>query len=213
MRTLIDGKEIFFDFADDSEYIAKERPSFKFHYRGGEKNMYAFAPPSFYNWDEYFALSEKLKYKAVGYISNRQTPYGNGIERRRLTRTILNTIGGGEYKLMGPSEYLKDMPNCLVSVCAPGQNAHILDRGQFQYMGLGACTISPSLPEILPFNKVLIPGAHYIECKEDFSDLLDKVEWCKSNTQGCIEIGQNAKKLFQETSTPAKVVQWVRENI
>jgi len=210
-RVIIDDKEVFFDYADDSQIIGQGRPNFKFHYRGGVENMYAFSPPSFYNWEEYYSLIKTVSYKATGYVSCRQVPYATGRERRLLARRILGNIG--RFELLPQSFYLQDIKNCLVSVCAPGHNAHILDRGQFQYMGLGVCTISPSLPEILPFNKTLMPGVHYLECKEDFSDLLDIIEWCKLNTQNCIEIGQNAQQLFQATSTPEKVVEWIKECI
>ena len=106
-------------------------------------------------------------------------------------------------------DYWMDINKCLVSVCVPGATNNMLDRGQWQYMAFGCCTISPILPELLPFDKKLIPDVHYIRCKDDYSDLLEKIEWCKQNREKCIEIGRNAKKLFLETSTPEKIVEWV----
>lgn len=46
-------------------------------------------------------------------------------------------------------------------------------------------------------EKFLEPGVHYVECKRDFSDFLDKVEWCKSNDNKAKEIAQNGKKFMQ----------------
>ena len=100
--------------------------------------------------------------------------------------------------------------SCLVSVCVPGQRKDILDRGQFQYMAFGACTISPKLNIMLPYMNVLIPGVHYVECKYDYSDLIEKIEWCRQNRAECIEIGQNVKKLFHAASTPYAIWTWMQ---
>lgn len=46
-------------------------------------------------------------------------------------------------------------------------------------------------------EKFLESNVHYVECKRDFSDFLDKVEWCKSNDNKAKEIAQNGKKFMQ----------------
>jgi hypothetical protein len=101
----------------------------------------------------------------------------------------------------------------LVHVCVPGARNDILDRGQLQAMAFGCCTISPVLADCLAWNKELVPGVHYLSCANDYSDLIEKIEWCKSNRDKCIEIGQNAKILFQETSVPSKLLEWIKINV
>jgi hypothetical protein len=39
----------------------------------------------------------------------------------------------------------------------------------------------------------LEPNVHYVEIKEDFSDLPEKIEWCISNDNLCKEIAQNGR--------------------
>ena len=89
-------------------------------------------------------------------------------------------------------------------VCVPGARNNMLDRGQSQQMAFGACTISPKLVTRLSYHGMLIPGVHYVECKSDYSDLIEKANWVINNRSKAIKIGNAAKKLFSETSTPVK---------
>ena len=89
----------------------------------------------------------------------------------------------------------------------------MLDRGQGQQMMFGACTISPKLNTRLSYHGMLKPGIHYVECKPDYSNLIEKVNWVRSHKTQAIEIGKNAKALFLNTSTPAKQVQWINQCI
>ena len=44
----------------------------------------------------------------------------------------------------------------------------------------------------------LKPNVHYVEVKEDFSNLEEKVEWCRENDGLCREIAENGKKFMLE---------------
>jgi len=79
-------------------------------------------------------------------------------------------------------------------------------------MALGCCTISPKLDNVLAFSKEVKPNIHYVECKADYSDLIDKIEWCKEDRDRCKKIGYNAKKLFRRTSTPYRIWKWMISN-
>jgi hypothetical protein len=47
-------------------------------------------------------------------------------------------------------------------------------------------------------ERKLIPNHHYILLKNDFSDLKDKLEWCKRNQDKCKVIIQNANKYMSQ---------------
>jgi len=211
----IDGKDFFVDIAEYPTPNDYKIPTLKFHCHKEEGNAIPFSPMSFDNWEEFYNLSKTVKYNAKGFISSRQRIYGNAIERRTKIQALLKNAYGAQTEtgIIDKSNYFKEISNCLVPVCVPGQNNNLLDRGQFQYMGLGACTISPNLPEILPYSKTLIAGEHYIRCKEDYSDLFTLIEWCRNNTNKCIEIGENAKQLFLNTSTPNKLIEWIETKL
>ncbi len=62
-------------------------------------------------------------------------------------------------------------------------------------------------------NKKPEAGIHYVECKSDYSDLIDKITWCINNKNECIKIGNRAKELMNETSLPLKQVEWIKKCI
>lgn len=215
----IDGKDVLIDISDFPElykYHPTYRYCFKYHYTEGEHEDYNFVYPlgsmSFYNWEEYFKLEKEIEYKCNNnIILNNQRPYAGALERRKKVQKLLkdryrNKV---DFTLTDQKTYWKKINNCLVSVHVPGARNDMLDRGQFQMMAFGACTISPYLRTILPYGQKLIPGTDYIECKPDYSDLIEKIEWCKANREECRQIGFNAKLLFQEYCTPKKIIEWI----
>ncbi len=46
------------------------------------------------------------------------------------------------------------------------------------------------------FHHMLEEYVHYVPVKEDLSDLIDQIKWCKKNDKKCKEIANNARELF-----------------
>lgn len=46
------------------------------------------------------------------------------------------------------------------------------------------------------FRPLLIPYIHYVPVKEDLSDLISQIKWCRNNDRRCEEIAANAKMFF-----------------
>ena len=111
----------------------------------------------------------------------------------------------------GQEAYWKRINDCLIHVFIPGARYNILDRGHLQYIGFGCCTIAPKISDILPYYKKLEPGVHYVQMKSDYSDLIERIEWCRYHRQKCIQIGINAQKLFRKTCTPSSLRVWIEE--
>jgi hypothetical protein len=222
---IVDGVTIAIDFSDHLEVsvpnnlINKYTSIFKFHYNegihGNYKNIHPFTPVNFQNWDLYKKVVDKINYTANGLIASRQIPYAAALERRRSLQHMLKEKYGSLFtnKVVQEELFYLSINNTLVSVCAPGARNNMLDRGQCQYMALGCCTISPNILTTLSWGKTIMPGIHYIKCKDDYSDIHEKIEWVKNNTDLSIEIGQNAKNLFGETSLPVKQVEWIKKCI
>jgi hypothetical protein len=192
---------------------------FRYHYWAGRhvsEKFYPITPISFHSWRQYHSLKGFVDYKCNSdIVLNNQEPKANALFRRENVQEIL----ASKYKnkldttITSQTTYWMKLNNCLVSVCVPGARPDILDRGQIQQWAFGGCTISPFLKATLPGFIIPKPGTHYIECKLDYSDLIEKIEWCRENREKCIEIGRNAKKLFEETCLPGKVLAWISENI
>jgi len=217
---LIDNHPVIFDYSDDGDgcnnQIFAEGKIFKFHYKKHYESIdyiYPFSPVSFYDWNQYQSMSERIKYTAAGkMILNNQRSYGNAIMRRELAKKILRStypMNELDFSITEQFQYWKKIEKCLVPVFICGQNTNILDRGQLQYMALGACTISPKLPKIFPFNKSLEPDKHYLMIQNNNTDLCKTIDWCKSHRSKCVSIGKRAKKFFIDTSLPQKITSWI----
>lgn len=200
-----------FNYWDSSEkYVITGIPVFKFHCNQLKDNIFSFSPVSFYDWAHYDFLRRNIKYKAKGIISCRQRAYAGALERRTTVQRLLRDYYEVKMNEITQIDFWQEIEDCLVAVCVPGFCNNMLDRGQFQYMALGACTISPEIPEYLPFNQKLISQEHYIKCANDYSDLIEKIEWCRNNTTKCINIGKSAQDLFLKTSVPTKTLEWIK---
>jgi hypothetical protein len=221
----IDDKEFDFNYWDDSnKYSITDNFSFKFHCKEMKEKVTPFSPISFYDWEQYYRLEKEIEYnpKDKVMIGSRQRPYCGALERRIRVQHILKTDFGATVltELINQEDYWKEISRIKVAVFVPGQNNNMLDRGHIQYMAFGCCTISPNLPELLPsianiyegyHCRAILPDKHYIQCKDDYSDLSDII--CRLSDDKCKEIGDNAKKLFQETSTPEVLGEWIKKHL
>jgi hypothetical protein len=221
---IIDDLPILIDFNDHlevSKWIKRYPICFKYHYskehHSQYKNMYPIGPVSFYDWQAYSMLREKFRYKCSNdMILNNQRPYADATKRRRKVRKMLKGAYGDKVDTrfyQDKNHFWNLVGECMVSVCVPGARNDILDRGQFQSMALGCCTISPKLNTVLSNNRCLQGGIHYMVCKSDYSNLLEVIECCRGNRQICSKIGSDAAKLFEETSTPEKIGGWIQQNL
>ena len=217
---IYEGQKILVDFGDHFDVAAdidNFDACFRFHYsekhHHGHRRTFPLTPISFHNWPLYFRLIPEIQYNHGKYIYCRQKPGANAVERRTRVRYLLNR----EYKTfcgtkgINQTQFWRVINSCLVSVCVPGARMDILDRGQFQYLAFGAVTISPELDIVLPYWEKPKEGVHYVPCDPDFADVIDAVEDCRNNREGCLQMGKKARELFLKTSTPDKIWAWINK--
>lgn len=211
----INDKPFLFDFADTPVPAECSLPMFKMHCIMETDGIHAFSPMSFMDWEGFREFSGIIRYEAKGdRISFRQRAYGNAKERReRVRKALLGRFGSVLEGVIAQKDYWYEINSTFIAVFVPGWCNTMVDRAQFQYMALGCCTISPRLPEILPFGKSFVPNEHYIMCKEDYSDLPDLIDFYRCCRDTCVDIGNNARKLFMETSTPYALCKWIESKI
>ncbi|MEM9023253.1 MAG: hypothetical protein AAGB22_05910 [Bacteroidota bacterium] len=215
----INGREAIVDFSDFPHLLPNVKDyaiCLKFHYsegwHEGHTKVVPFGPVSFYDWNDFKGLGRHINYHAKGNrVLHNQRAYAAARERRRNVQIMLRKRYGAQLdgRITPQHAFWRKINNCLVSVCVPGARNDMLDRGQFQYMGLGCCTISPPLRTVLPQYQKLLPGVHYVACAPDYSDLIERVEWCRAHRQECREIGANARKLFLSVATPETLWSWI----
>lgn len=237
LTVLIDNNLVAFDYSDNLKlfedvYNTPElKAYFKFHYSEGIHERFtkcfAFTPVSFHNWDEFFQYKSRIQYNCEAglIISNRQKTYGNARVRRLGVRKLVRKFMYDSYTdkniaakiytndVMPQLQYWLDINNTVVAIFVPGCRNDILDRGHLQYLAFGCCGISPRIRTMLPFNKKLVPDVHYIECSGEYNDLPALITWVINNSNDCNDIGRNAAKLFLDTSTPQKLMSWIKDCI
>lgn len=216
---IIDKKPVFFDYSDGGLWDHSNKIKvFKFHYTEKDnnlKNVYPFSPVSFYDWQDYENNAFFINYKASGKVFYNQRFYGNAEKRRKYVYEKLKDYYAEnlDTKQRSQKTYFEKINEMGVSVHVGGYTECILDRGQFQMMSFGVCTVSADIPEILPYFKKIIPGVHYIKCKTDYSDITEKIDYVLNNKEKAIEIGKNAKNLFEETSNYKRLYDWIKKVI
>jgi hypothetical protein len=63
------------------------------------------------------------------------------------------------------------------------------------------------------YYKELRPFVHYVPVKNDFSDLVAMVEWCRANQSECLRISRNARAFVKERLNYSTVVGEFRERM
>jgi len=62
---------------------------------------------------------------------------------------------------------------------------------------LGFCVLLVHSQYKLWYRHLLQPFIHYVPVKQDLSDLIEQIKWCKRNDSTCKQIAENAKKFAQ----------------
>ncbi len=160
---------------------------------------------SFTDWKKFYKQRNSIKYTAQSnIILNNQVPYGNAKERRTYVQNLLKKRYDSDVltKKLPQDHFFNLINSSLVYVHVPGHSNNMIDRAHVQMFAFGMCVITTEIPVTFPNDKKPLPGIHYIKCKDDYSDLINLIEWCKDNRNRCIEIGNNAKVLFDESLSP-----------
>jgi hypothetical protein len=224
---LINDQQVIFDYADHSTRSwIQDYPNLKyFKFQTTESNSeIPLGPPMVgvkmfgtkgATVREYLNLKNEYKFTPGNSILCKQIPNGAATERRNIVHSILKEnfsdidISSNEDQI---NFWLKH-ENCLTAICVPGATNNMVDRGHAELIGLGVCTISPNLYTLFPWKKKLEPNLHYLECKDDYSNLVDIIKFLQSNPSKATEIGNNARNFYDRFYHPIKYWRWIMENI
>jgi hypothetical protein len=77
-------------------------------------------------------------------------------------------------------------------------------------LGMGSVILKVNSQYKLWFSPLLIPNVHYIPIKEDLSDLIDKIKWCKDNDEKCKKIAQNARKFYEKYLSKNSILDYLQ---
>tara|TARA_R100001015_G_C4610476_1_gene165836 strand:+ start:75 stop:1109 length:1035 start_codon:yes stop_codon:yes gene_type:complete len=68
----------------------------------------------------------------------------------------------------------------------------------FEIIQYGSVMIKPDMSKVITHPNIYVPYETYIPCALDWSDLIEKIEWVKSNPKQCKEIVENAKQIVKK---------------
>lgn len=226
---LINGQQVIFDYSDhyNRDWLKdyNSLPYFKFQKTiNSNPGSIALGPPMVgvklkgtkgATLREYNDLRWNFNYVPGDTILAKQIPNGAAFERRNTVHAMLQESfeNVDTFASCNQIDFWKSHENCLAAICVPGATNNMVDRGHAELLGLGVCTISPRLDTIFPKNIILTPGVEYIQCKDDYSDLIDIIKDLKNNKDYCKNIGDNARKFYDNTYSPVQYWNWIMENL
>jgi hypothetical protein len=76
----------------------------------------------------------------------------------------------------------------------PNRTSYLLNCGSVMFVVESKFVIG----NVCWYDNVLKPFTHYIPIKYDFSDLEEKIIWCRQNDEKCKQIVKNAKLLYSK---------------
>jgi len=230
---LIDNEQTIIDYSDHTKlsgnkYVTKV-PYFKFHYsekiHENHKGVYPIGPMldiiDYNNYNYFFNYIKQNNYfpEKNDMILNLQRPRYRAFVRRsevqhmlkRKYRNMVKTVL--DFKEDDQKYFWHQHKCCLLAVSVPGARNNMLDRGHLEEFLMGVAVISPKIITMLPNNTKLIPNVHYIECKNNYSNLINIIEYYKKNKKKLKEIGNNAKKILWNCYNPKNYWKWIEKCI
>lgn len=218
------GKKFIVDYADHftrNWYKNSDTPYFKFQTSHESiKEAIPLGPPIISTFrhgcrlDLYNRIRSQFKYTEPNTMFNMQIPNGAALKRRKdVQKALKKKYGHNSIAIKRKQEDFWMSHKKAIAVCVPGAVNNMVDRGHMELIGLGVCTISPDLYTEFCYNKKLVPNEHYIQCKDDYSDLHDIIDDTLRNPKLALEIGSNAKEFFDSYYTPEKYWEWIESNL
>jgi len=226
---LINDLQVIIDYADhntrDWKSYYPNVPYFKFQTTtNNSKNLIPLGPPIIgfkrkghkaATLREYNHVKWHYNYQPDSAVLCKQLPNGAAVDRRNHVHQLLQT-NFDQVDVSADSDQIdfwKAHENCLAAVCVPGATNNMVDRGQMELIGLGVCTVSPRPTTLFPWHQELEPDRHYIQCADDYSDLVDIVKNLQHDREKAKAIGDAAREFYNLYYSPTKYWQWIVENL
>lgn len=222
---LYNNKQIIFDYADhavSSWNDKKHVPYFKFHYveslHGKERNIFPCTPSLVADKRmitpvaDYIEYRKTFEYSPTRKVVHKQRAYAGALHRRNMVNKMLCAALKSDLDSVFESTHKRYWDACRNAcgvVFVPGACNNMLDRGQLELIGLGVCTISPKLPEMMTNTATLEPNVHYILCEDDYSDLTAIIKNLQKNPEISSTVGKNAREWFDKNATPEAYWNWI----
>jgi hypothetical protein len=171
----------------------------------------SFPVTSFLDWDEYESLSRLPARIGDMIVYGQRTEYAGEVHEGKIARrTRVRELLVASFRdrlddrwTSVPSFWAR-AASALATVCIGGTNNNNLDRGQWQLMGLGCCTVSPEI-FTAPLGVRPEAGVHYVRIRDDFSDLGAAIEGLIADPARAAAVGRAAAGFFRDRGVPGAI--------
>jgi len=80
-------------------------------------------------------------------------------------------------------------------------------------LNMGSVILYVENPWKIWYSDMLKPYIHYVPVKEDLSDLLDRIKWCRKHQKECKEISKNAREFYNTYLQKDGVLDYMQKSI
>jgi hypothetical protein len=80
-------------------------------------------------------------------------------------------------------------------------------------LSMGSVILLVKSPWKIWYRDLLIDGVHYVSVKEDLSDLIEKIKWCRNNDAECETIANNARIFFNRYLQKDGVMDYMQKTL
>lgn len=80
-------------------------------------------------------------------------------------------------------------------------------------LSMGSVILLVDCENKLWYSDKLQPYIHYVPVKNDLSDIITQIEWCKANDDKCRRIAENAKKFYNDYLTKDKIFDYLQDKL
>lgn len=221
---VVDGVEVVVDasnYCDTHHHAVNHRHWFRYDFLSvmAAYPFYAHFPKmSFFDWQLFVRLCREVRFNPAqsskilcvhGEGRGAATHHARVAARKTLETAFPRSV---HTAWQDQESYWRLAGDCVCSVHVPGAWNNLLDRAQWQMMALGVCTVSPTIHNTV-LGDQLVPDVHYVACLDDYSDLIEVVEWCRSDPRRTERIGDSAARFFADHGTPRRIWESVKARI
>lgn len=216
----VDGVRVVVDFSDylllDPQHSAHDH-WLRFHYTSAFKpfpSLGVFPRQTFHDWAEYLQVSAEVaaaRSPEGGHaVLNNQAPgpeFDSRHRRRMLVRGMLHYHfpRRADFQWTPRRDFWRKAVGALCYVHVPGSTENMIDRGWAQMLAMGVPVVSPPMHDYLGPGGPPLAGVHYLACRDDYADLIEKVDWCEANREEAFRVGVAGREFFLAQATPVPI--------
>jgi hypothetical protein len=192
------------------------------HYFDAFPEVGSFPLVSFQDWDMYRAIrrdgyARRATDNIVFGVRKCEDVAGKATRRAKVHALLKDAFGPRlDDSWTHLTGYLDRARNSLAAVVVPGSCNNRIDRSTWQLMAAGVPVVCPEIFDA-PLGVRPEANEHYVRCKDDYSDLIERLHMLELDRESGDRIGDrigaNAGDFFKRYGTPSAIWSYIGERL